>query len=175
MYSAKLLNAYTKMAKLLQPAPEMPLTLQILAPPPRVETLTQNEKPEKNRSPQIPAQPLRVVTNNQHKIRKIKNTIKHTSPDEPAFYNTVTKRTKLLIKINAPTIVNSPKPPSFKTATINTSTTYATSPLPLNISPRAPEYKEKLINYLPAQMAHLDPLPSKQIWKTMHRHWKIQT
>ena len=45
---SKLLNAYTEMAKLLQRAPEIPVTTQ------------------------IPAQPPRVEINNQHKIRKIK-------------------------------------------------------------------------------------------------------
>ena len=35
-YGSKLLNAYTEMAKLLQLAPEMPLTPQIPAPPPRL-------------------------------------------------------------------------------------------------------------------------------------------
>ena len=36
-YGSKLLNAYTKMAKLLQRAPAMPVTTQIPASPPRVE------------------------------------------------------------------------------------------------------------------------------------------
>ena len=60
------------MAKLLQRAPEMPVTPQIPAPPPRVETLTQIEQPQNNPYPPIPAQPPRVEINNQHKIRKIK-------------------------------------------------------------------------------------------------------
>ena len=72
MYGSKLLNAYTEMAKLLQRAPEMPVTPQIPAPPPRVETPTQIEQPQNNPSPQILAQPSRVEINNQHKIRKIK-------------------------------------------------------------------------------------------------------
>ena len=71
-YGSKLLNIYTEMTKLLQCAHEMPANLQIYAPPPRVETLTQIEQPQKNPSPQIPAQPLRVEINNKHKIRKIK-------------------------------------------------------------------------------------------------------
>ena len=44
-YGSKLLNAYTEMAKLLQRAPEMPVTPQISAPPPRVETPTKIEQP----------------------------------------------------------------------------------------------------------------------------------
>ena len=71
-YSSKLLNAYTEMAKLLQRAPEMPVTPQIPAPPPRVDTLTQIDQPQNNPSPQIPAQPPRVEINNQQKIHKIK-------------------------------------------------------------------------------------------------------
>ena len=71
-YGLKLLNAYTNMAKLLQRAPEMPVTPQIPAPPPRLETPTQIEQPQKNPSPQIPAQSPKVEINNQHKIRKIK-------------------------------------------------------------------------------------------------------
>ena len=71
-YGSKLLNDYTEMAKLLQRAPEMPVTPQIPAPPPSVETPTQIEQPQNNPSPQIPAQPPRVEINNQHKIRKIK-------------------------------------------------------------------------------------------------------
>ena len=71
-YGSKLLNAYTKMAKLLQRTPEIPVTPQIPAPPPRVETPAQIEQPQNNPSPKIPAQPPRVETNNQHKIRKIK-------------------------------------------------------------------------------------------------------
>ena len=71
-YGSKLLNAYTEMAKLLQRAPGMPITQQIPAPPPRVETPTQIEQPQNNPSPQIPAQPPRVEINNSHKVRKIK-------------------------------------------------------------------------------------------------------
>ena len=65
---------------------------------------------------------------------------------EPASYYNVAKRAKLIIKINAPTIVNYPKPPSFKTATSTTLTTYAILRLPLNISRRDTENKEKSIN-----------------------------
>ena len=50
----------------------MPVTPQVPAPPPRLETLTQIEQPQKNLSTKIPAQPPRVEINNQHKIRKIK-------------------------------------------------------------------------------------------------------
>ena len=71
-YSTKILNAYTEMAKLLQRAPEMPVTPQVPAPPQRVETLTQIEQPIENPSPQIPARPHRVEINNQQKIRKIR-------------------------------------------------------------------------------------------------------
>ena len=72
IYSSKLLNAYTKIAKILQRDPEMPITQQIPAPPPRVDTPTQVEQPQNNPSTPISAQPPRVETNNQHKIRKIK-------------------------------------------------------------------------------------------------------
>ena len=71
-YGSKLLNTYTKMTKLLQRASAMSVTLQIPVPPPRVETPTQIEQPQKNPSPPVPAQPPRVEINNQHKIRKIK-------------------------------------------------------------------------------------------------------
>ena len=71
-YGSKILNAYTKMAKLLQRAPEMPVTPQIPAPTPRVETPTKIEQTQNNPSPPIPAQLPRVDINNQHKIRKIK-------------------------------------------------------------------------------------------------------
>ena len=71
-YGSKLLNAYTKIAKLLQRAPAIPVTPQIPAPLPRVETPIQIEQPQNNTSPPVPAQPPRVEINNQHKIRKIK-------------------------------------------------------------------------------------------------------
>ena len=71
-YGSKLLNAYIEMAKLLQRAHKMPVTLQIPAPPPRVETPTQMEHPQKNPSSPVPARPPRVEINNQHKIRKRK-------------------------------------------------------------------------------------------------------
>ena len=71
-YSSKLLNVYTETAKLLQRAPEIPVTPQISTPPLRVETPTQIEQPQNNPSPQIPAQTPSVEINNQNKIRKIK-------------------------------------------------------------------------------------------------------
>ena len=60
------------MSKLLQHAPKMTVTPQIPAPPRRLENPTQIEKPKKNPSTKIPAQPPRAEINNQHKIRKIK-------------------------------------------------------------------------------------------------------
>ena len=67
-----MLKAYTEMSKLLQRAPEKPVTPKIPAPPPRVETPTQIEQPKNNPSPPVPAQPPRVEMSNQHKILKIK-------------------------------------------------------------------------------------------------------
>ena len=75
------------------------------------------------------------------KFAKYKNTRKHTSHDEPASYYNVAKRVTPLIRINAPTIVNSPKPPYSKTANNTTSTTYVPSLPPLNISQRDPDNK----------------------------------
>ena len=146
MYSSKLLNAYTEMSKLLQHAPKMTVTPQIPAPPRRLENPTQIEKPKKNPSTKIPAQPPRAEINNQHKIRKIKEYHKQTLHNEPASYYNVSKCVKPLIKINAPTIVNSTKPPSSNTTTSTTLTTYAPSLPPLNISRRTPKNKEKSIN-----------------------------
>ena len=49
---------------------------QIPAPPPRVGTLTPIEQPQNNPSHPVPAQSPRVEINNQHKIRKIKESQK---------------------------------------------------------------------------------------------------
>ena len=71
-YGSKLLNAYKKIAKLLQRAPEMTVSPQVTTPPPRMETPTKVMQPRENPSPKITARLPRVETNNQHKIRKIK-------------------------------------------------------------------------------------------------------
>ena len=71
-YGSKIINACTEMEKLLQRAPEIPVALQVPAPPPKVDTPTQIEQPRENPSPQIPARPPRVEINNQQRIRKIK-------------------------------------------------------------------------------------------------------